>query len=485
MRGRELADEERVRALAELVDDIVIRASLGGVVEYISQNACGRLATEPEAVIGRSVRELLHPDDRERVLAALWRSVETAGRERARLLRGDGTWLPAEVTGMTHEDRQGHKALLVIGRDLRSRLREEREEAGLDSSEAQFRLLADTVPAILWMSSPDGGMTVLNRAGHEFLGHTKETNTHKLREVFVHPEDREPLREGFEGAILRRSAFTTEARFRDATGSYRWLFIRGVPRFGPEGEFAGLVGVTFDVTDQKLAEASLSRAERLASIGTLATGIAHEINNPLAAIKSATEGALTTLGREPSFRSLDQSLKRILTQVERATKITRDLLHFARSEPLGAEPRDLNGVVLELVDQLRGNIRAAHATVECQLDPNLPRVPIARTEMVYAIANLLQNAVASSERPVHVRVRTEARGDRVLLSVSDDGDGIPEDTLTQIFDPFFTTRRHCGATGMGLSLAQRIVRDHDGTIEVQSTVDRGTSFIVTLPAHTP
>jgi PAS domain S-box-containing protein len=480
MRGSDPTEYERVRALAELVDDIVIRVSLEGVVEDLSHNACRRLGTEPEEIVGRELRYLLHPDDRERVLSGLWRTVETTGRarDRVRLRRGDGTWLPAEVTGIVHEDRQGHKALVVFGRDLSQR---ERDEAGLSASEEQFRLLADTIPAILWMTSADGDITVLNQSGLEFVGRTPEKNTEALREFYVHPDDREPLRQEFDAAILRRSAFGTDVRVRDASGTYRWLAFRGMPRFGPDGAFAGLVGVASDVTEQKLAEASLDRSERLASLGTLATGIASELDGPLGSIRSTVEGTLTTLDRAPNFRCLDQSLKRILVQVERARKITRDLVHFARSEPLGVEPRDLNGLVLELVDQLRGNIRAAQATVECQLAADLPPVPIAWTEMVYAIANLLQNAVVSSERPVHVSVRTERRGDRALLTVSDDGDGIPEDTLARIFDPFFTTRRHLGATGMGLSLAQRIVRDQNGTLEVQSTVDRGTAFIVSLP----
>jgi PAS domain S-box-containing protein len=480
MSGKETAFRAQLRAIAERVDDIAIRANQEGVVEAISLNGCQRLRVEREQIVGRSMGELLHPDDRQRVLSELWRSAEQmeAGRARARLQRGDGTWLPAEITGIAHVDLDGTKSILIVGRDLSER---ERKEERLPEREAQFRLLADTVPAMLWMSSADGSVTTINRAGLDFLGNPAETNTEVLREGFVHPEDQETMRQVFERAVVRREPFSIEIRVRDGSGAYRWVLMRAAPRFGAEGEFDGLVGVTFDVTESKLSKASLDRSERLATIGTLATGIAREINSPLDTIRSAAESALTTLGRAPSFRCMDQSLKRILTQVERASKITHDLVQFARSEPGTPEPRDLNGLVLELVDQLRGNIRAAQATVECQLDPNLPHIPLAWTDMVYTITNLLQNAVQSSERPVHVSVRTETRERKVLLIVSDDGDGIPEEMLTRIFDPFFTTRRHFGGTGLGLSMVQRIVRDHGGTIEVQSTLDRGTSFIVSLP----
>jgi PAS domain S-box-containing protein len=473
--------EERMRALAERAYDVAIRADREGIVQHITQNACRRLGLECEQVVGRNVSELLHPDERQQFLSRLWESAEQPDGTpaRMRLRRADGSWLQAELNGIAHVDSQGDKAILIVGRDLSAR---EPQEAGLRDRDQQFRLLADTVPAMLWMTSADGRMTTVNRAARDFVGgDPADTDTELMLTFYVHPDEQDKVRSRLRAAIDRRASFSVQTRVRDTSGSYRWLFLRGKPRFDAAGEFEGLVGVAFDVTETKLAKISQHRAERLTTIETLATGVANEINSPLAAIRSVAEGALTTLDRVPSFRCLEQSLKRIVTHVERASKITRNLLHFARSEPSEVESRDLNELVLELVDQLRGNIRDAQASVECQLDPKLPHVPISWTEMVYVITNLLQNAVESSERPVNVGVLTERRGEQVVLTISDDGDGIPEDLLTRIFDPFFTTRRHGGGTGLGLSLVQRIVRDHQGTLEVQSTVDRGTSFIISLP----
>jgi PAS domain S-box-containing protein len=475
--------EDRLRDLAERVDDIVIRANREGVVEHITQNACQRLGLEQEQVIGRNVSELLHPDDRQRTLSQLWESAEQpdGARAEARLRRADGTWLPADVTSIAHVDSVGAKAVLIVGRDLSERAR---QAATPHAGNEQMRLLADTVPAMLWMTSADGHMLTVNRAAAEFLGRDPaDLTTDDMLSFYHHPEDQEKVRARLEAAVERHDAFGVLARVRNADGEYRRLLLRGKPRFDSAGEFLGLVGAAFDVTETMVAKASQHRSERLATIGTLATGIAREIDSPLAAIRSAAEGAITSLDRAPNFRCMEQSLKRILVQADRASKISSNLLHFAQSEPGEREIRDLNALVMEMVDQLRGNIRAAQASVECQLDPNLPNVPLARTEMIYVITNLLQNAVESSERPVHVSVRTELRGEQVLLTISDDGDGIPEDMLTRIFDPFFTTRRHGGGTGLGLSLVQRIMRDHEGTIEVQSTVDRGTSFILSLPTE--
>ena len=475
--------EDRLRDLAERVDDIAIRATREGVVEFITRNACRRLGVELEHVVGRNVSDLLHPDDRQRVLSQLWESAEQSdgARTEARLRRADGTWLRADVTGIGHVDSDGAKAVLIVGRDLGEPAR---KEATPHAGDEQLRLLADSVPAMLWMTSADGHMMTVNRASKEFLGRDPaDVSTDDMLSFYHHIEDQEKVRARLEAAVERHDPFSVLTRVRNADGEYRRVLLRGKPRFDADGEFLGLVGAAFDVTETMVAKASQHRAERLATIGTLATGIAHEIDNPLAAIRSAAEGAITSLDRVPSFRCMEQSLKRILVQVDRASKISRNLLHFAESEPGAREIRDLNALVMEMVDQLRGNIRAAQASVECQLDPNLPHVPLARTEMVYVITNLLQNAVESSERPVHVRVRTERRGEQVLLTISDDGDGISEELLTRIFDPFFTTRRHGGGTGLGLSLVQRIMRDHEGTIEVQSTVDRGTSFILSLPTE--
>jgi PAS domain S-box-containing protein len=475
--------EDRLDNLAERINDIAIRVTREGVVEHITRNACQRLGVEQEEVIGRNLSELLHPDDRQQTLSQLWESAEQpdGARAEARLQRADGSWLRADVTGIAHVDSCGEKAVLIVGRDLSERAR---EEATPHAGDAQLRLLADTVPAMLWMTSADGHMLNVNRAATEFLGiDPADVSTDDMLSFYHHIEDQEKVRARLVAAIDRRDPFSVLARVRNAEGEYRRLLLRGKPRFAADGEFLGLVGAAFDMTEIMVAKASQHRSERLATIGTLATGIAREIDNPLAAIRSAAEGAITSLDRVPNFRCMEQSLKRILVQVDRASKISRNLLHFAQSEPSEREIRDLNALVMEMVDQLRGNIRAAQASVECQLDPNLPHIPLTWTEMVYVITNLLQNAVESSERPVHVSVRTERRGEQVLLTISDDGDGIPEDLLTRIFDPFFTTRRHGGGTGLGLSLVQRIMRDHEGTIEVQSTLDRGTSFILSLPTE--
>jgi two-component system NtrC family sensor kinase len=469
---------ERNRELAEHLGDVALRRDAAGFVAHITSTGCRTLGFDAADVIGSKFDELVHPEDREHVLPKLWTTLESSERAHAtlRLRCGNGEWLRIDATVMRYDG----DSVVLFGRDVTER---HRVDEALRLRESQFLVVADSVPAMLWMTDACGNVLFVNRAVTDFAGEMSERTRDGWIDRYVHPADRHRVWSAIDAAVSSCGPFSVEARVTDRDGSYHWLHMKGEPRFGPGGEFRGHVGASFDVTATKQAELSVHRSERLASLGNLATGIAHEISDPLTAIRSAAEVGLQSQQRCGSSPAVEQSLRRILANAERATRITRELLRFARTDPGTPEPQDLNQLVREVVERLRGNIRAAQASVDWELDPKLPLAPLRRSEMIYALTNLLQNAVESSERPVHVLVRTEARDEQVFLLVVDDGDGIPEEALTQVFDPFFTTRRRKGGTGLGLSLVQRIVSDHGGSIEVQSTLDRGTSFIIALPSQ--
>lgn len=234
-------------------------------------------------------------------------------------------------------------------------------------------------------------------------------------------------------------------------------------------------------------EERLRRSERLASLGTLAAGIAHEINNPVNTILMTAESALLASEEGRSNGRLREDLSIIVQESHRCGEIVQRVLEFVRDGNLGREAEDVNDVVHAAVTLAETTLRdPAVPAVEVDLLPELPRVHLNRAEMEQVLLHLLRNAVESGDgEPVSTVVRTRHRDRRVVVTVEDDGRGIPPEVRDRIFDPFFTTRREQGATGLGLALAHSIVTDHGGILDVESEPGEGAVFRIELPIPEP
>jgi signal transduction histidine kinase len=226
------------------------------------------------------------------------------------------------------------------------------------------------------------------------------------------------------------------------------------------------------------------RAARLAGLGTLAAGVAHEINNPLASIASCAEGLEqrlrgNTLERDEAL----EYLQIIASEAYRAHEITSRLLEFARAEPGEKGPCDLAALARELELLLHHRMRRAGVELELACSQELPPVMGNASELKQVLLNLLENALDASPRGGRVRLECGVGPDGVELVVSDQGAGIPEADLDRVFDPFFTTKAPGEGTGLGLAIVHRIVADHGGRVEVGGGEGgRGARFRALLPA---
>jgi len=221
-------------------------------------------------------------------------------------------------------------------------------------------------------------------------------------------------------------------------------------------------------------------SDRLAAVGELVAGVAHEVNNPLSSISAFAQLLLRDTTMTPSQR---ESLEVIRAETMRASQVVKDLLAFARrSEPQSA-PLDLNGVVGRTLRMRQYQFNEASVRVEAELAADLPSVIGDARQLQQVCLNLLTNAVqAMSPGGGVLRVRTYQANDLVRLEVMDTGPGIPVDARAHIFEPFFTTKKEGEGTGLGLSVSYGIVTTHGGAIEVVATGPAGTTFRVTLPA---
>ena len=229
---------------------------------------------------------------------------------------------------------------------------------------------------------------------------------------------------------------------------------------------------------ERLHRTQMSRAEHLATLGELATGLAHEIRNPLAGIA----GVIEIVGRDlPSTSPARAVVKDIRIEIAQINRILTDLLQTARPHPPEVRLSDLNTTVEHAVMLARQQVLSKPIRIELQKDPELASVEHDSDQNHQVILNLLLNSVQAIEGEGVVRVLLAAKKGRALISVTDSGRGISPEHLPFIFRPFYTTKGN--GTGLGLSLARRIVEDHRGRIEVQSEVGHGSEFLITLPVR--
>jgi two-component system NtrC family sensor kinase len=227
-------------------------------------------------------------------------------------------------------------------------------------------------------------------------------------------------------------------------------------------------------------QARMAQSERLASLGMLAAGVAHEVNNPLGGIL-----ALTCLTVE-DMRDNDpnrENLEEVIRQTERCRDIVKGLLEFSRQSKSNTESIDLNRVLEDTLSLVAKQALFFNIAVDRRLDPELPAVMADRAQFQQVFMNILMNAVqAMDERGVITLVsRRNAAGKCVEVSLSDTGHGIPPEQINRIFDPFFTTKASGRGTGLGLSIAYGIVTTHGGTISVRSELGKGSVFTIRMP----
>ena len=240
----------------------------------------------------------------------------------------------------------------------------------------------------------------------------------------------------------------------------------------------------------KSTQAQLLQAEKLSAIGQLVAGVAHELNNPLTSIIGYAQLLEEELHEQREVRdvaALAQDLRRIAEESERAARIVRNLLAFARRQTAAREPHDLAELCSRVLALRSYEMRLNGVELETDFAPGLPPVVADSGQLQQALLNLLLNAEQAmrgrAERRLHVGARLDDAASAVELFVADTGHGIDAKNLTRIFDPFFTTRDVGEGTGLGLSICYGIVRDHGGQIDVESRVGAGTTFRLTLPAR--
>jgi PAS domain S-box-containing protein len=302
------------------------------------------------------------------------------------------------------------------------------------------------------------------------------------------------IEEVFDGAFLAglRAAMTADGGegtlFRIALGSRhaerRSLLVNAAvaPLRTPDGKVAGTIVIVEDTTARVKLEEQLQISEKMASIGLLAAGVAHEVNTPLTGISSYTQMLLEGAGTDDPRTAL---LEKIERQTFRAAKIVNGLLNLARPAQTEVGPVDLHVVVNDVISLLEHQFKGGSIQVRKDLTADSPMVLGIEHKLQQVFLNLFLNARDAMPKGGWLSIATRGTEDAVVVEVGDTGGGISQEHLSRIYDPFFTTKPIGVGTGLGLSITYGIVREHDGTIACESVPGQGTRFVLTLPRSAP
>jgi PAS domain S-box-containing protein len=489
------AEEEQKKRL--LNDTVEIIQSVAADGRYIFVNsAWHRLLGYSEADLGHlKLFDVIHPDSLEhcRELFARVMAGHPASGISVTFKTKDGR--EVRVEGNVVPRTEDGKVIATHGffRDVTER---ERLETARRESERMYATLVSNLPGFVYRCANDHHWTMklISDGCYPVTGYRPEDFIDNARLAFgniIEESYREPIYQAWQEVLSRRGTFEEEYPITDAAGATHWVWERGQGVFGENGELLFLEGFITDITERKLAETKerqlrdkAEMSSRLAAVGEMAAGIAHEINNPLTGVIGFAE---LLMGQEGVPDEIRDEIQIIHDGSQRVKEIIRRMLVFAQQ----SRPSSHLSNIHELLDntlELRSYVlRTANIEVIRQYDDSLPAMMLDPGQMQQVFLNLIVNAEYAMKK-VHGRGRltvgTERVDERVRVTIEDDGGGIPTDARSRLFQPFFTTKEPGEGTGLGLSLSRGIVAEHGGTIDENGLPGVGARFLIDLPIIT-
>ena len=376
-------------------------------------------------------------------------------------------------------------ALKVITNALALALRTLRlSEDAIGLRDYQARLL-DSANALILGIDRSWRITVCNRALLDLVGATRDDVLGRDVRDFISHEQKNALTSAFAAALAgqHHTAVTLMLPTR-AHGQVRTVWaIAPVGRAGQQGgPIEAVVAIGQDQSKIDALQQQIVRAERLATLGELAAGVVHELNNPLTSITVYAEFLVRKLESQGADAPDVEKLRRIGASAQRILRFSRDLVQYARPSGTEHEPVDLAGVVRQSVSICEHLVERGGIALTVDLHPELPVIQAVGGQLEQVLINLITNAVHAVEEGGQVAVRARPDGDdKVRLEVSDSGPGVPEASREKIFEPFFTTKADGKGTGLGLPIVRNIVEAHRGTISVTRSDLGGALFSVVIP----
>ena len=517
----------RTAAGIALGSNIPMMVAWGPDLLIVHNDSYGEVLGDRRPALGRPLREIwadvwdVVGANARKVLGGETVYMESAPRPLRRQGREQTAWLTACYTPLFDE---GGAVAGIVGTVI-AVSENERTAHKLRESEERFRLIADSAPVPMWVTKLDRKRGFVNRAYAAFLGVPYEEALDFDWRTRIHPDDIEDIVAQSLAGEATLKPFALEGRYLRGDGEWRWLRSVSQPRWGPAGEHEGFIGVAFDVTDSKLAEAALRelndtlerrvaertadlsaalerlraevaereraeealrQAQKMEAVGQLTGGIAHDFNNLLTPIL----GGLELIANRIDDARLKRVAEAALESSRRGAKLTGQLLAFSRIQRLAMKPVEVNSVIANMRQILKHTIGTA-IEIRTDFDDAAGHAICDENQLENAVLNLAINARDAMDGGGVLAISTRCvdepggpdlePGHYVCVTVEDDGHGMPPEVLARAIEPFYSTKPLGKGTGLGLAQVYGIAQQSGGTMRIESEEDKGTKVHILLP----
>ncbi len=504
--------EEQYRRIIETTSEGIEAVDESFKIYFANAKMAEMLGYEAHELIGNTIESITFEEDIPALRARLEKRRQGIPEQFERRLRrkdGSAIWIHGSATPIMDE-KKGFMGAFTMFTDITQR--KEAEQA-LRLSEEKYRRIFENSIEGIFQTAFDGRYLSVNPSLAKMFGFASPeelmTTFPNITEQYVDSRDREKLLNIYK---QKGHAEGFETRFFKKDRGIIWVTINGYAVKDENGVILFNAGFVEDVTKRKLAEDSLRTAitelasknvelqnavvalkaseqkmiqqEKMASIGMLSAGIAHEIKNPLGIILQGVEFIESSIS-DPTLLDVVEAIKK---STLRADKIIKDLLSFARQTPPVFEPLNIVSVVEETLALVEHQMNLNNIQVIRRFSPGLPDIKADSSQLKQVLINVILNAVDAMPKGGEIIVNllhidTEKDGQYLYIGITDTGSGIPEDEIRNIFDPFYTTKRETGGSGLGLPVSRGLVERHGGTMTVQSEVGKGTTVTIKIPYH--
>ncbi len=482
--------ERELRTLVEAIPAYVGTALPDGTVDFLSQSWLDYSGQTREEAMGWGWAGAIHPDDVDRQMAN-WRTA-LASREpleqegRFRNVDGIYRWFLNRNIPLRDEDGSVIKWYGILF-DINA-LKETAH--ALQMREHQLLGIIETIPSMLWSTSPTGEPTRNSQRLLEYVGTPLEEFISRGWVSFIHPDDREETAKAFFRAIDTGGSYNVIHRVRRADGEYRWHQTRGEPLRAPDGKIIQWYGLSIDIDERKRAEdhlrdahIKLSTASKIATVAELSASIAHELNQPLMAVLGNAQAAKRWLAANPpDLTETNASIERILRDIRSADETMLHIRALFKSQPYEKNDENVLDIIRESLRFVHEDPNKRKVRIDWSIEGSLPPICVDRIQTQQVFINLISNAIEATDGSANtakILLRAFVIQNReVIVQVIDNGTGL-EDT-EKIFDAFMTTKEK--GMGIGLAVSRSIVEAHGGRLWAENNPDgSGATFNVALP----
>lgn len=463
-----LESESKYRILVENTNDIITTYDLNMKKMFVSPSVKLHLGYTADEYLQARIFDVIHPDDVTTILdlresLSIYKQIDQI---EIRVKHKNGSWvyLESRCVPILSENLE-IESYLVVSRNITER---KQSEETMRQSEEQYRFIAEN--SVDFFSVIDR----LGNVAYSSPSHVLKLGTDRIDFTNIHPDDAPFVCEQFSYMLQSKTSIICEYRYKLDNGKWIHLESRGMPFFSTDGECLHFFNVTRDITERKQNEELLLRTVKLSVIGDLAASIAHEIRNPLTTLKGFIQYLQPALAGNSAFTDI------MLSELDRINFIVSELLVLSRPQTVHVKPIHLHIVVDNVIKFLEAEANIKNTEIHIHFVDAPIAINGEENLLKQVFINIMKNALDAISANGEIRIQTQLLSDNeVLVRFSDNGCGIPQELLPRLGEPFYTTKEK--GTGLGLLVSNKIIKDHQGRLNITSEIAKGTIVDIILP----